>query len=328
MAAPGSKAGLDTSMAISKKYHKGGAGSKRDTLETFQCPRCQLGYSQGASEPLGKVEERLSRSRIVKSALILTLLVGGCAGPGGTNRPSSTSEPGSTNTSGGSELTSESRSVSGFTAILGSGNVVSESRNVSGFTEVALQGIGNLSIQQTGSESLTIEAEDNIIPKLRTEVNNGRLTIGIEPNTSIQTTKPINYKLTVKDLNALELSGAGRVDAENINTNNLKITNAGSGDVAASISANNLNVAQRGSGDVKTSGKADSQDVNISGSGSYQAENLQSKEAKIVVNGSGEATVNVSDKLDVRINGSGSVEYSGNPNITQRIRGSGDLVRR
>src|SRR5919199_763917 len=214
----------------------------------------------------------MSKSWVAKSTLILILLLfGGCGGPG------STSESSGTNTSGTSEGTNQPRNMSDLTAILGSGNVVSESRNVSGFTEVALQSIGNLSIQQTGSESLTIEAEDNIIPKLRTEVNNGRLTIGVEPNTSIQTTKPINYKLTVKDLNALELSGAGRVDAENINTNNLKITNAGSGDVAASISANNLNVTQRGSGDVKMSGKADSQDVNISGSGSYQAENLESK---------------------------------------------------
>ena len=266
----------------------------------------------------------MSKLRFVKSALILILLLfGGCAGPG------STSESDGTNTSGTSEGTNESRNASDFTAILGSGNVVSESRNVSGFTEVALEGIGDLSIQQTGSESLTIEAEDNIIPKIKTEVKDNRLTIGIEPNTSIQATKPITYKLTVKDLNALELSGSGRIDAQNINTNNLAVTNRGSGDVAASdVDINDLKIAQRGSGEVKMSGKADAQDVNISGSGSYQAENLQSKEAKIVANGSGEATIAASDRLDVRINGSGSVEYIGNPTITQRINGSGEVSRR
>jgi len=265
----------------------------------------------------------MSKSRVVRSVLILILLFfSGCTGPSGT------SESSGTNTSGTSQGTNESTNASGFTAILGSGNVVSESRNVSGFTEVALESIGDLTIQQTGSESLTIEAEDNIIPKLKTEVKDNRLDLGIEPNTSIQATKPINYKLTVKDLNALELSGSGSIDAENINTNNLAVTNRGSGDVAARVDINNLKVAQRGSGDVKTTGKTDTQDVNTSGSGSYQAENLQSKEAQIVANGSGEASINASDKLDVRINGSGSVEYIGNPTITQRINGSGELTRR
>src|SRR5215212_7619423 len=108
------------------------------------------------------------------------------------------------------------------------------------------------------------------------------------------TLKPISCKLTVKDLNALELSGSGRIDAENINTNNLAVTNSGSGDIAANVDINELKIAQRGSGEVKMRGKADTQDVNISGSGTYQAENLQSKEAKIVANGAGEASINAS----------------------------------
>jgi hypothetical protein len=265
----------------------------------------------------------MTKSWVAQSTLILILLLfGGCAGPGGT------SEPSGTNTSGTSEGTNQPRNMSDLTAILGSGNVISEPRNVSGFTEVALESIGDLAIQQTGSESLTIEAEDNIIPKLKTEVKDNRLTIGIEPNTSIQATKPISYKLTVKDLNALELSGSGSIDAENINTNNLAVTNRGSGDVAANVDINELKIAQGGSGEVKMRGKADTQDINISGSGTYQAENLQSKEAKIVANGAGEASINANDKLDVRINGSGSVEYIGNPTITQHINGSGELTRR
>jgi Putative auto-transporter adhesin, head GIN domain len=265
----------------------------------------------------------MSKSWVAKSTLILILLLfGGCAGPGSTSASSGT------NTSGTSEGTNQPRNMSDLTAILGSGNVVSESRNVSGFTEVALESIGDLAIQQTGSESLTIEAEDNIIPKLKTEVKDNRLTISIEPNTSIQATKPISYKLSVKDLNALELSGSGSIDAENINTNNLAVTNRGSGDVAANVDINNLKIAQGGSGEVKMRGKADTQDSDISGSGTYQAENLQSKEAKIVANGAGEASINASDKLDVRINGSGSVEYIGNPTITQHINGSGELTRR
>ncbi len=218
---------------------------------------------------------------------------------------------------------------SDMNTVEGSGNVIRESREVSGFTEVALTGIGNLTIRQTGSESLTIEAEDNIIPELTTEVENGRLTLGVEPDTDLRPTEPINYELTVKDLNALQTLGAGEISAANVEAANLEIASSGSGETSvANVEANNLKVTSSGSGEVETAGRVDSQAVDISGSGRYQAEDLESQEAKVDVNGAGEATVNVTDKLNVRITGSGSVEYVGDPTISQQILGSGELRRR
>ncbi len=85
---------------------------------------------------------------------------------------------------------------------------------MSGFDEVELRGVGNLSIQQTGRESLTVEAEEDVLPKIGTEVANNRLIIGPEPRTDIRTTEPLNYKLTVNGLRALTLSGSGDIEAE------------------------------------------------------------------------------------------------------------------
>jgi hypothetical protein len=53
----------------------------------------------------------------------------------------------------------------------GSGQLTTESRPVSGFTKVELSGTGELTIEQTGTESLTISAEDNILPRLTSEVS-------------------------------------------------------------------------------------------------------------------------------------------------------------
>ena len=183
-------------------------------------------------------------------------------------------------------------------------NVASESRNVSGFEKVQLRGIGNLSIQQTDNESLTVGAGEDIVPKIRTEVVNNRLIIGPKSNTSVLTTEPITYKLTVKDLDALEVSGSGNVEAEGIDTDRLAVTISGAGDV-------------------KISGKADKQEINISGFGNYQAKDLESKEVKVNILGSGSAIVNVSEQLDAKISGSGSVEYIGNPTVKQDVSGAG-----
>jgi hypothetical protein len=186
--------------------------------------------------------------------------------------------------------------------------VRSESRDVGGFDEVELRGVGNLFIEQTGSESLSVEAEEDVLPKIRTEVENSRLTIGPDPNSMISTTKAINYRLTVKDLNALEVSGSGDVEAEGIDTDELAVTISGSGEV-------------------EIRGSADSQEVDLSGSSDYKAEDLESREATIDVRGSGSATVNVSDQLDAEVSGSGSVEYVGDPTINQDVSGAGEVSK-
>ena len=200
----------------------------------------------------------------------------------------------------------ESSSSSQGDTLSETNNVTSEARDVSGFNEVELKGVGNLSLEQTGSESLTVEAEEDVLPKIRTEVENKRLIISPERNTSINTTKPINYKLTVKDLNTLEVSGSGDVEAEDINTDELAVTIGGAGDV-------------------EIRGSADSQEVEISGSGEYRAGKLESKEATIDVRGSGLATVNVSDELEAKVSGSGSVEYIGDPMVQQEVSGAGEV---
>ncbi len=187
-------------------------------------------------------------------------------------------------------------------------NVTKESRNVSGFEEVELRGVGNLSIEQTGSESLSVEAEEDILPKLASKVVNNRLIIASKPNTAIHTTRQINYSLTVKDLSALKVSGSANVEADGIDTDWLAVTLSGTGDV-------------------KIGGKADIQEINILGSGNYRAEDLESKVTRIDVKGTGAAVVNVSEELDAEISGIGSVEYIGDPNVKQDVNGLGRISK-
>ena len=216
----------------------------------------------------------------------------------------------STTTSSTSSSSSSGASGGGFVdATDASGDIASEARDVSGFDEVELSGVGNLSIRQTGTESLSVRAEEDVLPKIRTEVVDGRLLIGPEPNTSIETTEPIDYELTVDNLRALELSGSGNVDAEGIDTDQLVV------DIS-------------GSGAVKTSGRAESQEVHVSGAGDYDAQDLESKRVRIEVEGAGSAVVNASEELDAKVGGTGFVEYVGDPTIEQDVSGVGRVSKR
>ena len=191
----------------------------------------------------------------------------------------------------------------------GSGNVVSESRTVSGFTKIDLSGAGDVIIEQNGNEALTIEAEDNLMPKLTSEVVDGTLRLGEKSNLTIHLTKPVTYRVSMKDISGLMISGSGTV-------------------TAATITAPSLGVDLSGSGKITVGGAVDQQDLAISGSGAYQAKDLQTKIASAEISGSGNATVTVSDKLDAQLSGSGQLTYYGNPpEVTQEVSGSGRLTK-
>ncbi|HZA32146.1 MAG TPA: head GIN domain-containing protein [Propionibacteriaceae bacterium] len=191
----------------------------------------------------------------------------------------------------------------------GSGNVVSESRNVSGFTKIDLSGAGEVTIDQNGTEALTIEAEDNVMPKVTSEVVDGTLRLGEKSSLTINLTKAVKYQVSVKELSGLMISGSGAV-------------------TAAKITGPSLAVDINGSGKVTVGGTVENQDVEISGSGDYQAKDLQTKITTVKISGSGAASVAASDSLDIDMSGSGKLTYYGSPpQINQQISGSGSVTK-
>ncbi|GAJ20157.1 unnamed protein product, partial [marine sediment metagenome] len=105
--------------------------------------------------------------------------------------------------------------------VRGSGDIETEERDVSGFHKVYLEGIGNLIITQGDEESLVIEADDNIIPLIRADVSGDRLTIGFKRGYSFIPAAKIKFHLTVIDLDKISISGAGDINCDDFNTDEL-----------------------------------------------------------------------------------------------------------
>jgi len=198
--------------------------------------------------------------------------------------------------------------LTGCSVVNGSGQTKSETRAVSGFTGIELSGIGEVTIEQGDAEALTIEADDNVLPALTSEVEGSVLRLGTKPRTRVQTRNPIRYRVTVEDLTRIDLSGSGTVSG-------------------VGLKATTLEVDISGSGTMNLAGTADQQEVEVSGSGQYEAAQLASRSVSIEISGSGKATVAAAEQLRVDISGSGTVTYSGDPAIDQSISGSGRLIK-
>ena len=199
--------------------------------------------------------------------------------------------------------------LSACSVVGGSGQVVTETRQVSGFTAIDLAGFGEVSVEQGDSEALTIEADDNVLPNLTSEVSDSTLKLGTKPGVTVRTKNPIRYRVTVKDLTGVDVSGSGSVKAQG-------------------MTLQSLGVDISGSGTLNLSGSAVEQHILVSGSGRYEAADLLSEKAGVEISGSGDVAVAVSRELKIDISGSGTVTYSGNPSVQQDISGSGKVIKK
>ncbi len=232
-------------------------------------------------------------------------------------------------------------------AIKGSGNIVTQTLDVSNFNSVTLENSGDVYLEQGQTESVTVEADDNILPLLETKVVGKELVLSTKPNTSINPSQKIVYRITVKDLSRISLDGSGNFYVSPIQSDSMEISLQGSGNInvddlstgrlsmnldgSGNISIDKLTATAEeasinGSGDVKLAGEAPTQKISFNGSGNYRAGDLKSQSVDINIPGSADVTVWVTDSLKARIDGSGTVRYYGKPSVDQTGNGSGKIV--
>ena len=221
-----------------------------------------------------------------------------------------------------------SNSFPRVTKIHGSGVVAEEDRALGRFSAVTFATSGSLRIVQGAQETLRIRAEDNLLPYLMTDVNEGVLVIRTADGVDLEPTRSIEFSLTVADLESFLFTGVGDVEISDLTAAALSLTSTGVGTVQCSnLEAVALDVTVSGLGSTNISGLVDAQFIEVSGFGDYGAGDLTSRQATVTVNGFGSATVRVSDKLVAKAFGSGSIYYIGNPIVERTVVGSGRVVR-
>jgi hypothetical protein len=214
-------------------------------------------------------------------------------------------------------------------SVRGSGDVVQQDREVRDVTGVELAMQGTLQITTGGGEALRIEAEDNLLTYIETDVRGGKLVIETRSGINLRPTRPIRYTLTVGELKSIEVSSSGDVEAEELQSGSCSVRISSSGNVSIdSLECSSLQVDISSSGNLDISGgQVQEQDITISSSGEYRARNLDSVEAEIALTSSGTATIRVSNRLTGRLSSSGDVRYIGNPELDVRTTSSGRTER-
>lgn len=200
-------------------------------------------------------------------------------------------------------------------SIEGNGNIITRSVPIQPFTELDAKGVYQLILSQGSSESLKIEADENLQDLFDIKNEGQKLVIEMKKNKNLQLKGKSKLKvyLTFKDLNKLRLSTVGNVSSEGkLRFKDLTLDNNSVGNVTLDLSAENLIVKNTSVGNVHLEGKAESATINNSGVGSFRAGDFVVKSIRITNSGVGHAEVNAEKELQVEENMLGKVKNKGN----------------
>lgn len=216
----------------------------------------------------------------------------------------------------------------GDAALVPSGKVRQESRAVAGFTGIGLSLPGKVELRQGSPESVTVAADDNLLPEIETVVEDGKLKIRFARRISVVGNSNIHVTVTAPRFESIAVAGSGDVVSAALASPALSLAISGSGDIKLeNLQVDTLKASIAGSGDIRTGGKAGEVTAKIAGSGEFHGGKLEADRARVSIAGSGDVTVRAKETLDVSIAGSGDVRYHGDPKVKRSVAGSGRVVR-
>ena len=219
----------------------------------------------------------------------------------------------------------------GWRSVRGNGNVTTQTRNEASFNGVKTAGSFDLYVTQGETQSIRIEAEENLLKYITTEIEGGVLKVRVRRGVNLRPRKDMKVFVTAPNFKELGIAGSGNIIAESDikSTDNMEFSIAGSGDVrVAAIDAPKITVRISGSGSANIAGNTRDAVFRIAGSGDVKCKELKAENTEVHIAGSGNVWTYCSQNLDVHIAGGGDVHYLGNPvNVKQKIAGSGNMFK-
>ncbi|MDJ0646858.1 MAG: head GIN domain-containing protein [Flavobacteriaceae bacterium] len=194
----------------------------------------------------------------------------------------------------------------GSNCIQGQGLLVSESRTLVNFHSINSSIFADILLTQGPIEDVVIEAQQNILDEINTQVVNGELRISLDRCVDI--VQAVKIYITIPDVRSLTTTGVGDIVGQN------------------QFDLTDLEITLTGVGDVELEGMTNILDITLTGVGDIETFELNSNICNVNLTGAGDVEVFVDNELDVIITGVGTVFYKGTPSITSNITGSGSIV--
>ena len=212
-------------------------------------------------------------------------------------------------------------------SVTGNGDVTEETRQIGDFNSIRVSNGFDVFITEGDEIFLKVEADENLMEYIKTEVSGNELRIYSDVNIRMAKSKKIY--VGYKKLNEIHISSAGDVKGENtLHTGNLRIKLSSAGDLKLDVMAEKIDIDISSSGNANLQGKTNTLHADLSSAGDLYAFDLESEEAEVSVSSAGNARVFVTQKARFSCSSAGDIIYRGNPEIIDMHTSSAGNVRK
>ncbi len=209
--------------------------------------------------------------------------------------------------------------------VTGDGNITKEQRDVDSFDKIKVTRGLNVYLSQGDEQKLTVEADENLMEYIETEVDDNTLTVS--SSAMIRRAKSLKVFVTITDLTEIRATAGSNVNSEDIiSCNDLDISGSAGSNIKLKINADDIDVSASSGSNITLEGKADGSELKASAGSNIKAEELKTGECEAKTSSGANIWIKVTDEFEGRASSGGNIFYYGNPKTTNIEKSSGGNV--
>jgi hypothetical protein len=214
----------------------------------------------------------------------------------------------------------------GENSITGNGKVKTEERSLDTFTKIKVtQGL-ECELIQSNTQKVVVEADDNLIKGIKTEVKNGTLIISSDYNNYINiTSKKVKVQIPLIE-ELISTSGSTLTTKSTIKGSSLVVDSSSGSELNVSAEYDSITASSSSGSELTIGGKALKAATNSSSGSSIDAENLLANDITAQSSSGSSTEVHPLVSLTAKASSGSSIDYSGKPKTIDKDESSGGSV--
>ena len=199
--------------------------------------------------------------------------------------------------------------------LFGPGELVTEEMEHSGFTVVDASSAFQVEITQSSSYSVVITADKAIFDEINVSKTGKTLIIDVEAK--LNRSYVLKAEITMPNLDELALSGASKGKIEGFSSSNTFVTRVSG---ASRLEIQNMNVGNveielSGASELIAEGSGNDLTSIVDGASDLDLTNFPVNDADFIVSGASDVTINLDGILNANLSGASTLQYIGDPTM-------------
>lgn len=214
-----------------------------------------------------------------------------------------------------------------YNSVKGSGTITTESRTISEkFTGIDVSSAIEVTLEQADKTEVIVEADDNLLNTIKTEVKNGKLVISNESYVTIRNgTRKVTVKMPI--IEDLEASSASSITSKNtLKGNQIFIKSSSAGSIKLDLEMDAITCKSSSGSSIELKGLAMQFDTQASSGSTTKCFKLLAN--SIVADASSGSSIDVHPIVSLKAEASSgaSIEYNSVPKNLQKKSSSGGSI--